>query len=108
MRFTLDYGKMICLDAEFLAEKGIKERYDSLAGELRQYVREPAEVQEVCDDDAPSYFVKSRGVEYPIYSPDAPEGEGQSWGRATYALFKIVNDQLTTSEYRFLRNQWRQ
>jgi hypothetical protein len=45
------------------------------------------------------YLVTCRGVDYPIYSR-APDEEGQSWGRATHALFKIVNDQLTKSEYR--------
>jgi hypothetical protein len=36
-----------------------------------------------------------------IYSPAMPEKEGWSWGRATHALFKIINDQLTNSDYRF-------
>jgi hypothetical protein len=36
-----------------------------------------------------------------IYSPELPEGEGQSWGRATHALFAIVNNQLAKSEYGF-------
>jgi len=30
MRFTLDYDKMLFLDAEELAECGIKRRYDSI------------------------------------------------------------------------------
>jgi hypothetical protein len=39
-------------------------------------------------------------TEYLIYSPEVPNDEGQSFGRAAYAFFKIVNDQLTKSEYR--------
>jgi hypothetical protein len=35
-----------------------------------------------------------------IYSPALPNEEGQSWGRATHAFFKIINDQLAKSEYR--------
>jgi hypothetical protein len=100
MKSTLDYGKMLFLDAETLAEAGIKEAYQSLVRVLSQYVSEPAQVEEVVDNDAPSYVVKSGDLEYVIYSPALPDEEGQSWGRATYAFFKIVNDQLTKSEYR--------
>jgi hypothetical protein len=42
---VLDYGKMIPLDAEALAEGGIKKRYDSLLGHLRQHAPEFAEIQ---------------------------------------------------------------
>jgi len=100
MKFTLDYDKMLFLDAETLAEAGIKETYQSMAPVLGQYVAEPAQVQEVVDNDAPSYVVKCGDLEYVIYSPTLPEEEGQSWGRATHAFFKITNDQLAQSEYR--------
>jgi hypothetical protein len=36
-----------------------------------------------------------------IYSRALPDDEGQPWGRAAYAFFKIINDQLRKSEYRF-------
>jgi hypothetical protein len=101
MNFTLDYDKMLVLDAEALAEAGIKEAYDSMASDFDRYQPEPAELQEVVDNDAPSYLVKCRGREYPIYSPDLPEEQGRSWGRATHAFFQIINDQLKKSEYRF-------
>jgi hypothetical protein len=100
MKFKLDYNKMLLLDAEDLAEAGIKEAYQSILEVLGQYVLEPAEVQEMVDNDAPSYVVKCGGLEYVIYSPALPEDEGQSWGRAAHAFFKIINDQLTKSEYR--------
>ena len=100
MQFALDYGKMIPLDAEALAEGGIKKAYDSLVRHLRQHAPEVAEIQELFDNDAPSYVVRCRGLEYLIYSPATPEKEGQSWGKATHALFKIINDQLTNSDYR--------
>jgi hypothetical protein len=100
MKFTLDYNMMLLLDAEDLAEAGINERYQFVVRVLRQYVPEPAQVQEVIDNDAPSYTVKCGDREYVIYSPALPNEEGQSWGRATHAFFKIINDQLTKSEYR--------
>ena len=56
MKFALDYDKLIFLDAEELAEGGIREAYTSILP--------------------------------------------QSLGRAAHALFKIINDQLTNSEYR--------
>ena len=65
-----------------------------------RYISPPAEVREVVDNDAPSYVVRCGYQEYLIYSPEAPNDEGQSWGRAAWAFFKIVNDQLTKSEYR--------
>jgi hypothetical protein len=98
MSFTLNYETMLALDAEELAETGIKRAYDSMMDEFRHYVPDPAEVQEVVDSDAPSYSVKCCGVEHPMYSPDL--ADEWSWGRAAYAFFKIVNDQLATSEYR--------
>jgi len=100
MKFTLDYNKMLVLDAEALAETGIKESYQSVVRVLGQYVPEPAQIQEMVDNDAPSYIVKCGDVEYVIYSPALPDEEGQTWGRATYAFFKMINDQLTKSEYR--------
>jgi hypothetical protein len=101
MKFKLDYGELINLDAEDLAEAGIKKAYESLLKALGQYVSAPAQVEEVIDNDAPSYVMRCRDQEYVIYSPGLPEEEGQSWGRATNAFFKIVNDQLTKSESRF-------
>ena len=100
MAFTLNYDNMLFLDAEDLAEAGIKKAYDSLARDLARYVSPLAEVQEVVDHHAPSYVVRCGDQEYLIYSPEVPDDEGQSWGRAAHAFFKIVNDQLTKSEYR--------
>jgi hypothetical protein len=100
VKFTPDYGEMIFLDAEELAERGIKRAFASIAPRLGEYVSKIAEVQEVIDNDAPSYSVKCSGLEYAIYAPGLPEKEGRSWARATHALFNIVNDQLVESEYR--------
>ena len=101
MNYELDYDQMIILDAESLAEAGIGEAYQKLLPKLREFVKEPAEVEELEDPDRPSYSVRSQGVEYAIYAPELTNEEGQSWGRATYAFFRIVNQQLEHSSRRF-------
>ena len=100
-KYKLDYDQMIHLDAEALAEAGIGEAYQELLPKLRKFAKDPAEVEELEDPDRPSYSVRSQGVEYAIYSPELPEEEGQGWGRATYAFFRIVNQQLENSSIRF-------
>jgi len=51
MMFTLDYDKMRLLDAEGLAEGGILRAYQSIREILPHYRAEPAQIQEVIDDD---------------------------------------------------------
>jgi hypothetical protein len=101
MPFTLDYDQLIHLDAEDLAETGIREAYERLLPELRKYVSRPAPVEEVIDDDTPRYLVRCESKEYAISVPELDEAGVNSWGRATFAFFQIVNDQLPGSEYRF-------
>jgi hypothetical protein len=100
MGFVLDYDKMILLDAEDLAEAGIKRAYDALVPEIKRYNPSCRELQEILDNDAPRYVVRCGGGEHVIYSPELPDDEGQSWGRAAHAFFSIVNGQLTQTEYR--------
>jgi hypothetical protein len=100
MGFKLDYAKTFPLDAEDLAEGGILQAYRSILNVLSRYVPEPAQIDEVLDNQKPSYLVGCGGQEHLIYSPELPEDEGQSWGRAAYAFFKIINDQLLQSDYR--------
>lgn len=101
MAFTLNYDEAIHLDAEALAEDGIAEGYESVLPELRKFVKNPSAIDEVRNDDTPSYAVRCGGAEFDIYSPDNDEKEGNSWGRATVALFAIVNEQLKESSHRF-------
>lgn len=102
MSFELDYGEWIPLDAEDLAETGIGEAYESILPTLRKYVERPAEVEELVDNDTPSYSVRCEARVFPIYGPEFSEESGNnSWGRATHAFFAIVNDQLKGSPYRF-------
>src|SRR5262249_46398827 len=81
-------------------EGGIAEGYERLLPKLRELVKNPATIEEDRDDDAPSYSVRCGDSEFEIYAPDLDEGEGNSWGRATVALFCIVNSQLKDSTYR--------
>jgi hypothetical protein len=94
----LDYDQMFNLDAEDLAEAGIKEAYDSLLPRLRELVGAPLEMEERLDSDAPSYAVVVGGKEHIVYGRGVNEEE--SWGRATVILFDIVNAQLAHSPYR--------
>jgi hypothetical protein len=101
MPFTLNYEDAIPLDAEALAEGGIVEGYQSVLPKLHQFVENPALIEEDRDDDAPSYSIRSCGYKFDIYSPNLDEDESFSWGRATAALFFIINAQLKNSTHRF-------
>jgi len=94
---ALDYDALIALDAEDLAEQGIREAYERLLPELRKFVPAPAEVQEDLDPDTGRYAVRSGDFEFVLYSPNLPGSDEESWGRATYALFTIVNRQLQSA-----------
>ena len=95
----LDYERMILLDAEDLAEGGVKAAYDGLMDSLREYVRTPNAIEESLNSDLPAYAVSAGGVRYEIYSRDTPNA--RSWGNAMYALFDIINRQLDHSVRRF-------
>ena len=99
LAFELDYEKLVFLDAEYLAEQGILAAYEELKPELTKYVDKPKVVIEELDADTPSYRVTSQGETFDIYSPGMEEG--QSWGRATYAFFRIVNRQLLDLDIKF-------
>ena len=98
MGYELNYDDFIPLDAEALAEGGIAEAYDELGPSLRKYVVDPAKVEEAIDSNSPSYSVSCSGKNYFIYGSDDQE---ESWGRATFAFFSIVNRQLEGTQYRF-------
>lgn len=99
--FDLNYDETIPLDAEDLAEQGLGDAYESLLPKLRQYVAQPTKIEEEIDAGLPRYAVRFEAKEFIIYGPEFIDGEGNSWGRATFAFFTIVNDQMTRSEYRF-------
>jgi hypothetical protein len=97
---TIDYDRTIVLDAERLAEGGVKSAYDAeIAVELRARSIQPKPLIEEKDDNVPAYSVQFGEKHFPIYGPGlAPE---ESWGRATYALFEAVNRQLLGTDFRF-------
>jgi hypothetical protein len=70
MSFELDYNRLVHLDAEALAEMGIAEAYESLLPELGKHVQQPALIQQLIDNDAPRYSVKSGGQEFVIHAPE--------------------------------------
>jgi hypothetical protein len=101
MDVEFDYSKMIHLDAESLAEQGILDAYQNLLPTLRMYVKTVDDITEIMDPDAPRYAVRHRDVEYVIHGPEIEDEGGRSWGNATYALFSIVNAQLSGMPCRF-------
>jgi hypothetical protein len=101
MKFELNYNDTVFLDAETLAEGGIKDAYTALLQRLRQYTPKPQEVYEDLDRDAERYAVRWGTKEVVIYAPNLSWEKGESWGRATFAFFSLVNDQLRASEYKF-------
>lgn len=101
MMSFLNYDDAIHLDAEDLAEGGIADAYAALLPQLRQFVEAPLNVEEERDNDIPSYSVRCGDNVFTIYAPDLSEEGGGSWGRATVALFSIVNAQLRHASHRF-------
>ncbi|WP_095200957.1 hypothetical protein [Mesorhizobium carmichaelinearum] len=98
---AIDYDNAHHLDAENLAEQGIAKAYNDVLPELRQYVKNPIAIHQSVDAYATRYAVHAAGQELVIYGPDIPGSEDKSWGTATYVFFKIINDQLASSDVRF-------
>jgi len=96
----LNYDEATSLDAEDLAEGGMRKGYDALLPRLIQYTPQPWDLEERIDADSGTYYVMAGGSEYLIDAPNLDTVTG--WGRATAALFSIVNQQLALeqSEYR--------
>ena len=97
--YSVDYSQWIALDAESLAEAGIKDTYEELAPLVAAYGVRPSPVNEIFGDSNITYSVEHRGTIYIIYEEEMVIGE--SWGNATYALFAIVNSELEDTDYRF-------
>lgn len=99
---AFDYDAMIHLDAEDLAEKGIKDAYEKdVLPQLRLYVKHPFSIEEIINDDNGSYSVIANDKKYDIYNNNEQTNEYDLWGYATYALFDIINRQLTSSDRKF-------
>lgn len=94
----LNYDDMIILDAEELAEGGIKKAYDDLLPRLKQFVPAPISIDEQLGADGQLYIVSFAGARYEVYSPESAD---KSWENATSIFFAAVNSQLNGKEYRF-------
>lgn len=100
MGYKLDYDAAIMLDAEDLAEGGVKEAYDEeVLPRLRDYVPSPVEVIDVANHDEGTYAVRCGDREFRIYGFE--DSEEDSWGVAMWVLFDIVNSQLEGAPVRF-------
>jgi hypothetical protein len=95
----LDYDEMIHLDAEEIAEQGIVEAYEAMRPSLEKYIQRADEVEEIVNIDVGAYTVRFRGQDFVVYSPELGT-DGESWGRATYVLFHIINEQLKSKSVR--------
>jgi len=96
---VLNDEEMIYLDAESLAEIGIEEAYAELNSYLNNLGITPDSIQEETDSNIGLYTVRHKKSKYNIYGPNI--NSRYSWGLATYALFSIVNEQLSESNFKF-------
>lgn len=95
------YDHVIFLDAENLAEVGIKEAYDQLLPTLKQYTKNPFPVSEKLEDDNSKYSVTGGGQTYLVWDSRVEEPEYYGWFRAGFVLFDLVNRQLSDSDVHF-------
>jgi hypothetical protein len=98
MSDPLDYDQIIQLDAEDLAEQGIRAAYVALLPSLRLHMNSPLEVTEEIDDRVASYVVVADDHRYGIWGPNLDPADG--WARAAVAFFAIVNANLRQSPYK--------
>lgn len=96
---SLDYDKMIVLDAEELAEGGVGQRYAEIRTVLMRSGISLEPISEALDPARGTYAVTFGADRYPIY--DGSGNGDEAWGLATFALFDIVNRQLSKTQYRF-------
>ena len=100
VRSPFDSDQLMPLDAEDLAEQGIARAYQQIHRVLSTYVASPLAVSDVLDEEKGAYAVRVGTEVHPVYSPDLPGTEQESWGRATCLFFRIVNDQLSSTRVR--------
>ena len=92
----IDYDLAIMLDAEELAELGVVTAYEEIEPHLADLGISPGHVTDAIDSTVPDYSVTFDGGAYPIQGPGIEPT--LAWGLATFALFDIVNRQLTDRE----------
>jgi hypothetical protein len=95
----INYDLAIPLDAEKLAETGVKDTYDSeVVPKLKTYGVSPRPITEIAVSASGVYELNYANGRYPISGPGLRPKD--AWGLAAYALFDIVNRQLHGSDVR--------
>ncbi|MEA3264809.1 MAG: hypothetical protein U9R07_15145 [Pseudomonadota bacterium] len=100
----IDYDASIHLDAESLAEMGMKDAYEELQRQSGDIGVEWAPMREKWDgqnagyDGGPNYRVEVNGKVYPVFgSPPAKD----AWAGAAATFFQVVNSQLSGRNFKF-------
>lgn len=94
-------SRIIMLDAEEIAEIGIKQVATEVIEANPNILRKNINIVEKIDPDAPSYSVVFNSKKYPIFSPGINEEEGEAWPVATKVLFHIINASRKSTEFKF-------
>lgn len=97
---AFDWDKLIHLDAETLAEEGMKEAYEALLPTLKKYVKEPAKLTKIEFSNSDDYVVELKGNRWVIFD-DKTQTSGDAWVNAAVAFFEIINSQLNESDRTF-------
>jgi len=90
---------MIHLDAEELAEEGLEKFYDLTQPELSKYISTPNPIIEIHDENE-FYYVEFAGRVWPIMDENS-KTSGDIWLNAAFVFFKIINQQLCETDYKF-------
>jgi hypothetical protein len=100
---VIDYSRALHLDAEDLAEEGILDAYREIVPLLAEMGISARPVTSDLDISDGRYSVCFDGDRYEICPggpPDDWDSQDDAWGRATWALFDIVNRQLAATDIR--------
>ena len=99
-QYEIDYDQAYHLDAESLAEMGIREAYEKVLIKLSTLVETPLNIEEIRNEDNTKYIIKFNNKEHLIYD-ESTNSNKNSWGNATYVFFEIINSQLVDKEIKF-------
>lgn len=100
----LGYGKkMIPLDAEDLAEMGIKSNVIKMTKEHPKLLPEVIDVKENIGEQSSTYEVVYKDVVYKIFDANSHSASkvSDSWTAATAAFFKIINMNIKNKNVKF-------
>jgi hypothetical protein len=98
---VIDHEKVELLDAEDLAELGIKRAYDGIVQKYPNYFPKPVPVEEKIEEDLGRYALSFGGENIRVSGGGTEEWEKYSWGRASFVFFRIINHQLRESGVTF-------